>query len=62
MNSKELVKICEKCDNCLICSRDKECEAYQRQFKCYPFEARKFSKYIPEVYNDTQIQFTDFNI
>ena len=62
MKGKELVKICGKSYNCVICAHGKVCEAYQRQFKCYPFEARKFSKYTPEVDNDTQIQFPDFII
>ena len=62
MTSKQLVKICEKCDNCCICKHDKVCEAYQSQFNCYPFGARKFRKYTPEVDNDTQIQFPDFII
>lgn len=62
MNSKELVEKCEKTYNCVTCKYGEVCEAYQRQFKFYPFEARKFSKYIPEAYNDTQIQFTDFII
>lgn len=62
MKSKELVKICEKHYNCVTCQHDKVCEAYQRQFKCYPFEARKFRKYAQEVDNDTKIQFPDFII
>lgn len=62
MTSKELVKICENCDSCYICKHDMVCEAYQRQFRCYPFEARKFRKCTPEVGNDTKIQFPDFII
>lgn len=62
MTSKELVEKCENACNCIGCQYGKVCEAYQMQFKCYPFEARKFRKYAPEVDNDTQIQFQDFII
>lgn len=60
--SKELVEKCEKAFTCVKCQHVKVCEAYQRQFKCYPFEARKWRKYAPEVDNDTKIEFPDFII
>ena len=62
MNTKELVEICEKRYSCIDCAHNSVCEAYQRQFKWYPFEARKWRKYAPEVDNDTKIQFPDFII
>lgn len=60
MKSKELVEICEKSYNCIGCTYNSVCEAYQVQFKCYPFEARKWRKYAPEADSDVQIQFPDF--
>lgn len=62
MTSKELVKACEKVGACQKCRYGELCEAYQIQFKCYPFEARKWRKYAPEVDSDVQIQFSDFII
>lgn len=62
MTSKELVEKCEKAGTCVRCQYGVICEAYQVQFKCYPFEARKRCKYIPEVDSDVQIHFSDFII
>ena len=62
MTSKELVKVCEKVSACYKSRYDELCEAYQVQFKCLPFEARKWRKYKPEADSDVQIQSSDFII
>lgn len=62
MTSKELVKECEKVATCQKCPYGEVCEAYQIQFKCYPFEARKRRKYAPEIESYVQIQFSDLVI
>lgn len=62
MKAKELVKACEKICTCQKCPYGEVCEAYQIQFKCYPFEARKRRKYAPDIDSDVQIQFSDFII
>jgi hypothetical protein len=45
MKAKELVKACEKISTRQKCRYGELCDAYQIQFKCYPFEARKRRKY-----------------
>lgn len=62
MTAKELVKTCEKISTCQKCRYGELCEAYQIQFKCYPFEARKRRKYTPEIDSDIQIKFSDLVI
>lgn len=62
MTSKELVKACEKAGTCSDCQYDKVCEAYQMQFKCYPFDVKKNYKATPEANSDIQIQFPNFII
>ena len=62
MTSKELVKICQQQSTCKECLFDKVCEAYQIQFKCYPFDVKMNYKAPPEASSDTQIQFPDLII
>lgn len=62
MTSKELVRICNNVGSCKECLHDKVCEAYQAQFKCYPFDVRMNYKAQPEANSDIQIQFPDFII
>lgn len=62
MTSRELVEKCEKVGTCPECRYGKECEAYQMQFKCYPFEVKMNYKVPPEANSDIQIQFLDFII
>ena len=40
MTSKELVELCEKTVTCVKCQYGNVCEAYQIQFKCYPFDVK----------------------
>lgn len=62
MTSKELVEKCEKVCTCIGCQYGKVCEAYQIQFKCYPFDVKLKYKAPPEANSDVQIQFQDFII
>lgn len=62
MTSKELVELCEKADTCEKCQYGKACEAYQMQFKCYPFDIPMKYKFPPEANSDVQIQFPHFII
>jgi hypothetical protein len=56
MTSKDLVIICRTCTDCYECTCEKECLAYRKQFKCYPFHVREWRKYPPEAYSETEIK------
>lgn len=56
MTSKDLVIICRSCTDCYECSYGKECLAYRKQFKCYPFHVREWRKYPPEACSETEIK------
>lgn len=62
MKAKELVEACEKVYTCQKCRYGEVCEAYQIQFRCYPFEARKRRKYTPDANSEIQIQILDLVI
>lgn len=56
MKNEDLVTICHTCTECYECSHEKECLAYRKQFKCYPFHVREGRKYPPEANSETQIK------
>lgn len=63
MTSKELVKICKKHNSCKECQYMALCIAYQFQFNCYPFDAKKlYCECRPEINSDVEIQIPDYLI
>ena len=65
MTSRKLVELCRNAT--CPCDCNAYCDAYYKQFGCYPYEAvlghSYFGNVIPvEADSDTQIQFPDFII
>lgn len=52
MTSKQLVDFCMPRIPCDTCPYTKECRAYYKQFKCFPFDF----VYPDEAYSDTEIK------
>ena len=57
MASKELVEICSETYTCSACKYVKECQLYQIQFKCFPFDVISGYKTPQEANSDVEIEF-----
>ena len=56
------IELHNKAGTCTKCRYGKVCEAYQMQFKCYPFDVKMRYKASPEANSEAKIQFSDFDI